>query len=168
MVRAVIEGWAGRRLASGKQRIAGLGDGCGGGLGRCAGRERAHSRGVGVAEVQFELAGALRATVLLRFIHTAPVREHVPACCTDARYVSKTMGALKAASSSQSRLRAIRTPSDKTSTEPMGRPHPPLLEAARKSIMPTSAAISASSNHLLSPLHLPAKQQFFLGTAFHI
>lgn len=73
MVRAVIEGWAGRggrTLASGMQRIAGLGSGVEGELGRCAGREQAHSSGVGVVEGQLCCWSVARDICLLSFIHS--------------------------------------------------------------------------------------------------
>lgn len=61
---------------------------------------------------------------------------------TGRRLRDGNFGALRAASRLQYSQRAIRTPSDKKTTEPMGRCYPPLPKAARKSIMPTLAALS--------------------------
>jgi hypothetical protein len=102
--------------------------------------EGKRSIGVGVVQRQVMLARALRESFEVR---RDTICENM--CLqgsTGRRLRDGNFGALRAASRSQYSQRAIRTPSDKKTTEPMGRCYPPLPKAARKSIMPTLAALS--------------------------
>lgn len=104
---------------------------------------RTHIIGVGV--VRGKLCWRERCESLLRFRRDSVYGNMCLHGSTGRPLRDENFGALRAASRLQYHQRAIRTPSDKKSTEPMGAVDPPLTVAARKSIMPTLAAISGSS-----------------------
>jgi hypothetical protein len=91
-----------------------------------------------------------RCARLLRFMASVLYANMCLHGCTDTRLRDGNWRALKAARRVQYTQRPIRVPSDKETTRPIGALHPPPDVAARKSIMPTLAAIAAIISSLLS------------------
>jgi hypothetical protein len=114
---------------------------------------------IGVGVVEGKLCWRERCESLLRFRRDYVNGNMCLHGSTGRPLRDGNFGALRAASRLQYHQRAIRTPSDKKSMEPIAAVDPPLTVAARKSIMPTLAALSLDHLQTAIAAHHPQNTQ---------